>query len=658
MPEDDAFRLVAKVTGFATYEQWWNALVEQRSDYQTLFSAVLELMTAMREAAEVSSPPLINDPGDFLARQREAAMRQSIRCASAEGFKNIAVVCGAWHAPTLTGTFRLPADADDELLRHLPRVDVAASWIPWTYSRLSQGSGYGAGIVSPGWYDHLWAAGETEKTPIETATLWLGKIASLLRDEGLDVSPAHIIDAVRLAESLAAMRGWSRPGLPEFNEAVESVMCGGDHEPMQLIQRRLIVSERMGMVPPDGPTVPLQRDLQLQQHRLDLIPDPEPAFLGLDLRRDRDLERSRLFHRLQLLEIPWARYPDKKMPAGRSLGTFSELWQLQWLPEHSLRVVQAAMWGNTVHDAAIGYVRNAIQRMGELPALTNLVDSVLRADLPELIPPLLARIEDLAATSHDVVRMLDTLPYLAELMRYGGVRHSAEHILLLDQVFNHLLTRACLGLPGLCQSIDLTAAKEMIDRLSVVQSAVRLRNELSGQERWHQTLVLLADRPGIHAMIAGRATRLLHEAAVFQAHDVGHRMDRALSAGISVGSNNPYPADWLDGFIRDSGLLLIHDHRLWSIVDEWLLRLLREEFIMVLPLLRRTFATFPEAVRRQLQDRSGPLTTVTQGFTATDKQARYDQSRAALIIDTMTELLELTGNSRLEIRNPPPGGDA
>ena len=74
---------------------------------------------------------------------------------------------------------------------------------------------------------------------------------------------------------------------------------------MDLIRRKLIVGERLGMVPPGSPMVPLQRDLYHQQKILELPPDPEPTALKLDLREERDLARSHLLHRLRLLDIPW-----------------------------------------------------------------------------------------------------------------------------------------------------------------------------------------------------------------------------------------------------------------------------------------------------------------------------------------------------------------
>src|SRR5678816_4774066 len=79
-------------------------------------------------------------------------MRQSIRAATREGFDRIAVVCGAWHAPVLHTMG--PPKNDVATLKGLPKTKVSATWVPWTMSRLTHWSGYGAGIESPGYYQH------------------------------------------------------------------------------------------------------------------------------------------------------------------------------------------------------------------------------------------------------------------------------------------------------------------------------------------------------------------------------------------------------------------------------------------------------------------------------------------------------------------------
>src|SRR5262245_66631624 len=89
----------------------------------------------------------------------------------------------------------------------------------------------------------------------------MARVARLMREEDLDVSSAHVIEAVRLAETLAALRDRPLPGLSELNEATRSVFCFGNDLPLQLIYEKLIVGETLGAVPEETPLAPLQQDL-------------------------------------------------------------------------------------------------------------------------------------------------------------------------------------------------------------------------------------------------------------------------------------------------------------------------------------------------------------------------------------------------------------
>lgn len=101
-------------------------------------------------------------------------------------------------------------------------------------------------------------------------------MARLLRTKDIDASSASVIEAVRLAEALSAMRDHPLAGLPELNEAIQSVLCFGDPLPMQFIHQELIVGDRMGKVPDDTPMVPLQQDLIRQQSGSASSPTPKP----------------------------------------------------------------------------------------------------------------------------------------------------------------------------------------------------------------------------------------------------------------------------------------------------------------------------------------------------------------------------------------------
>jgi len=580
----DPLGALAEAAGYADGERWWEQMVEQRRDSTDLFAGVLEAMTAVREASPEHDP---------VGALREAHMRQTLRAAIKEGFQRIVVVCGAWHAPALA---TLPAAKEDaERLKGLPKTKVAVTWVPWTYGRLSAFSGYGAGIDSPGWYHHLWESGQRHLTPSVATTTWLTQVAQLMRSEDLDVSTAHIIEAVRLAETLAAMRGHPLPELPELTEATQAVFCFGSDAPLQVIAEKLIVSERLGQVPLDTPAIPFQLDLQREQRRLRLAPEPGERMLDLDLRQETDLARSHLLHRLTLLSIPWGKVEGV---SGKT-GTFHEMWRLHWQPEFAVAVIEAGRWGNTVYDAAAAFVCDYADRHpAELAVISLMLDKVLLADLPDALRHVMACLETAAALTRDVQGMMDALPPLVQVLRYGNVRQTDTG--MVGHIVDGVLTRVCIGLPGACAALNDEAAAEMLPCVIAVNQAVNLEHHEEHMTAWNAVLLKLADQQGLHGLIAGRCCRILADAGVLPPEETARRMGLAISTAL-----DPQQAGaWVEGFLQGSGMVLLHDSQLWEALDAWVADLREDAFTALLPLLRRTFSSFPAAERRQLGERA------------------------------------------------------
>ena len=350
LPSHDPFDLLAEAAGYTDGETWWNMNIEQRRDNKDIFEAVKEAVSALREAQ-----PEYTSRRDLT---REAWMRRMIRAAQKEPFERIAVVCGAWHVPALEN---MPKVKDDnEQLKGLSKVKIECTWIPWTYDRLMFRSGYGAGITSPGWYDYLWSH------PEDDGTLWVSRIAALLREKGMDISVAHVIETVRLAQATAALRGMPTPTLEEYNEAVTTVMGFGDDTLLQLVKENLVVSNRLGQVPDEVPKVPLLIDVERHQKRLRVPFTAEIKELTLDLRKENDLGRSLFFHRLALLDIDWA-----KPVTVEGKGTFKERWSLYHRPEQIVRIIEQAIWGNTLEEASQKYITHLMTEIEHIPELVE-----------------------------------------------------------------------------------------------------------------------------------------------------------------------------------------------------------------------------------------------------------------------------------------------
>jgi Family of unknown function (DUF5682) len=645
----DPLAVLAEAAGYDDPERWWDDLVESRLDSSSPFPMITDAMAELR-----MSIPQHSGEGEREAR-REAYMRQKIREALKRGRERVAVVCGAWHAPVLRWPLP-PATADLRMLRGAPRRKITLTWVPWTHQRLASATGYGAGVASPGWYHHLWVAADR---PI---VRWLTKVAQALRQRDLPVSSAHVIEAVRLAETLAGLRGRPLAGLAEVTEATRAVLCDGDELAVRYVTDHLVVGQALGSVNKGVPTVPLEADLARTCRTLRVRREAQVRFHDLDLRRSIDQARSQLFHRLRLLGLHWI-VPAES--AVQSQGTFRETWESRWEPEYSVAIVEASVWGTTVKSAAMARVEKIIAE-GSLVELTQAVERCLLADLPQTLDRLLATLADKAALDMDVVHLMDALPALARAQRYGDVRQTDTRA--LRKVSEVLVVRICAGLRTAVASLDAINAATMRRRLDGVNTAIGLLTESardagemgaepveahpstsavlslskgSGRRhagpaihpdlrsRWLETLATMIDRTDVHGLLLGRIVRLLLDAE--QLRDVPIRLQRALSAGVPAADK----AAWVDGFFADGALLLIHDAELRDLLDDWVCHLDDAEFVDMLPLLRRTFGTFAAAERRRIAERiAGGAEDL-----GTSREEEVDQELAAPALATVDLLL-------------------
>ncbi|BAV07774.1 hypothetical protein SAMN05421788_103124 [Filimonas lacunae] len=603
---------LSAVAGYNNSDRWWEHMFEYRTNNEQVFEAVSEAMHAAREAA-----PPERDTNELL---REAWMRKIIRQAQKEMYTEVAVICGAWHVPALTS---MPAAKEDnELLKGLPKVKTECTWIPWTYSRLSYYSGYGAGIESPGWYQHIW------QYPHDDGSRWMAKVAQLFRQKQMDTSVAHIIESVRLAQSLAALRELPRPGLEELNEATLSVVCNGDAMLMQLIHDELIVSNVLGAVPAAIPKPPLQADIEKWQKKLRLPAGADWKDYTLDLRKENDLERSIFLHRLQVLDIQWGKRSEV---SGK--GTFKEQWRLQWNPSFAIEIIDKGVWGNTVEAAAAAYVQHLAADAGSLRELCNLLEDALPAELPQAVEKLIHRVSNLSAATADVMQLMQVLTPLVSVSRYGNVRKTDAA--LVAGIVTEMITRICISLPGACTGIADDAAQQLLNLFLEMNNAINILQQGDSTQQWQQTLQRIAGSYSSSPVLAGYSTRLLADYKLLEGEELVKAFYSAVSPSLSPG----LAAAWLEGFLKGSGTLLLVDATLWQVVNNWVQQLNEEAFVQVLPLLRRTFSGFTAPERRKLGEK---VKQGDAGVTARQGPQLIHEQRAAQGLPVIGQLLGYT----------------
>jgi hypothetical protein len=204
-----------------------------------------------------------------------------------------------------------------------------------------------------------------------------------------------------------------------------------------------------------------------------------------------------------------------------------------------------------------------------LEHLGELAELVDQAILAELpTAGLLQILDDKAAVAADIQALMGALPPLAKLLRYGSVREAPTEE--IRPVLERLFERVVVGLPGACVQVDPTLAGVLVEHLA---------------------------RQALNQVV------------------------EPLDA-----------ASWLEGLLRGSGLVLVHQRALWEVLDRWLTELHPDSFIALLPMLRRSFSSFDRVTRRRMRIQ------LTQGPTV-QKAETLDTERAVQVVPVLQHIL-------------------
>jgi Family of unknown function (DUF5682) len=297
-----------------------------------------------------------------------------------------------------------------------------------------------------------------------------------------------------------------------------------------------------------------------------------------------------------------------------------------------------------------------------LPAVTEAVSAVLLAGLsPVALAPVLRALDAVAALDEDVTSLMTAVPALVRAIRYGTVRGTPSGS--LSAVVDALVIRICAALPGSAGGLADDAAARLREAMDGLHAALAVYGAVGpsgsgsaagSRERWMDALGGLAGRRDVHGLIAGRVTRMLADAGALTCAEAAIRFQAALSVGVPTAAK----AAWAEGFLGSppggggpggggsgGGLLLVHDADLLGVLDQWVASLGAEEFVEVLPLLRRTFGGFTEPERAAIGRAAralGPLGGPGGPGAGGGKGAAaggIDEARAAGVLRTVALIL-------------------
>lgn len=566
-------------------ELFWERVLEQAADVETYRRGVAAYGEQLRRWEESGGLGTRHDHAE--TRIREAHMRRILERAVAAGVpaERVVVVTGACH---LEGLRTVPPMTDAEL-KALPRRPSSGTLMPYTFHRLSTRSGCGAGAGAPAYASLIWQ-GLHRRERLWPARAYLARIARLLRQAGEPVSAADVIEAVRLADALALLRDCAVPALPDLRDAAVTCLGGGSFARIRRAVEETEIGTVVGALPERVSRTSLQDDFDrcLRALKLERFRTPIPQELSLDLRENRrvmsaksaflGLRRSFFLHRLRVLGVSFATLGNRTSPRA-------ELWEVHWMPETEIELVECSLMGNSIRQAAASHFRRELAGATSPARVAEILEDIFVCGMGTELHRAAAALQSMSVEATDLSDLATTANRLSFVLRFGSIRRLDTRALepLLQQIF----LRCCLLLPAACNCDD-RAAGAIMTGMGLLDTVARAHAFLD-VDAWRRALDDEAERDeGGNASLSGFAAAILLERGRMPDDRLQQLISRRLSAGTPVDRS----AGWFVGLARKNRHALLPRRPLWEGLSHYVDSLDDEAFKWALLILRRTFADF------------------------------------------------------------------
>jgi hypothetical protein len=600
LAESGFYQALARAAGYRSWPEAWDSLFEVR-DFADHDDFRREMAAFCAAARATTAPQRIHSDGTL---PRERFMLRTIRetlAARGLGACDAMVVCGGFHL--------FLNRADTEPPPEPPPGTVYVTVVPYSYFRVSELSGYGAGNRAPRFYETLYELTQAGRAA-DVAVEHIVAVLEQGRKAGEPLSSADAIAATGHAEMLARLRGRPVPVLDDIHDALITCCCKGDpaQEGRHLLHAMDVagIGHLVGKVTPALGRLPVVNDFHCQLADLDLgevMGREKRIHLTLDLRKPIDSRRSAFLHRLVFLDVPLGGLTDA--PSGE-LGTgtiFREKWALGWNPRVEDALIEQVLYGDSVEAAAVGRLRERLaQEAGHAGNTCCRLLDAAGMDLPDLV----SRAEQLAGNAIDAddrfVSLCEALGHLTVLERYAAHRGLRRDV--IDDLVVRCYDRACFALGGAVAVPD--------DQQADVVSALLALAEVV-QRGGHQELDPVLFREQVRRAAAESPVPFLRGAflgALAELRAIGPEVLAAEVAGLARAPVEQMvtAGDLVDGILAVSRTsVLLGADALVGAIDELLRAADWDSFLLLLPRLRAAFERLHERDRDSLAQRVAVL---------------------------------------------------
>lgn len=549
---------------------------------------------------------------------REALMARWVAWALHEGQEDgsaVVLVCGGWHAPrvkrdalTLARASAViempPPDREPEIDSEGRPVRHGSYLVPYTYKRLDAFAGYESGMPSPAYHEWVFEDGHER-----AADRVMAAVIDRVRKKKQPLSTADLIAARSLATALARLRGHTVTMRTDILDGLAGALVkDGMEVPFPWARRGTLAprtepilvevvgalsGDREGMLAPGTPRPPLAADVRDELERCGLPLTNSRTKVSISLRDEHGRAKSRVLHRLRVLEIPG--FSRESGPNWATDTQLDETWTLVSSIEQDAALIEASEWGATLEAAALARLEaELLNARGRLSALARILGISVFVGIEGLDARIIAEVASGVSSEPSLGELGAAAARLLDLTLHGEL-FGADGAQQVEEVLVAAFDRGLWLLEG------MNGGAAPLDE-NIVHAVVALRDLLrrgpnevrAARERadgvFSRRSVDMECPPSIRGACLGALWSLerLGEPGVATAHAV--RAVRAAALPSAIG-------DFLCGLFATARVQVFDSEPLIAAIDDVLVGLGDEELLVALPSLRLAFGYFPPRER-------------------------------------------------------------
>jgi hypothetical protein len=624
------YRALAAAAGYKRWDEAWDSLFENphTTDYEQFRRELATFCCASRATADAAAERMegtVERERHFLRVIRDTLAERKLKPEQAM------VVCGGFHLFLDRNDPNPPPDC--------PEGTVYTSVVPYSYFRISDMSGYGAGNRAPQFYEtcfKLVDASRANDIAMEHAIA----VLRLMRKGGDPLSTADAISITHHAGMLSRLRGRTHPTLDDIHDALVTCCCKGnpaeEGQKLQAAMDAAGIGNAIGKVTSKLGRLPIVNDFHTQLSDLELgevMGKEKRMTVKLDKRQTLDDRRSAFLHRVAYLKVPFA---AQTAEGGDFAGTlFREHWDLKWDPRTEPALIEQNLYGDTVEAAALNRLREAMAQAGTNAGQTcqRLLDAV-NLDLPGLVTAAEGACGTAIDTDPSFPSQATALAALGRLDQYAAFRGISRT--RVEELLVRCYDRACFAIPNAVAVPEEEQAGVVAALISVADAVQR------DSGRFDRALFADAARNAADStpvpFLRGAFLGLLCEIRELPPHALAAEVAGLAQAATDVMVT---AGDLLDGMLAVSRTsLLLGADALVAAVDDLLRAAEWDPFLVMLPRLRAAVERLSNAqkdslaatvARRYGLTKADEVRAMSASLSATALVARLDAAVAGVL---------------------------